>query len=411
MGKSTFTTNPYPNLALSETDRERLLQLAEDLIVDVFPKYESFVVNDKREVKKEQWKVIGTDKNMRVYVERKGWNEDTDDEKDRSTPTPEADPNDSWLSKMPVILAEGTFEGQLNDLMFGTVNPTQQIMRVKASYVKDYSDGAVLANIIVPTAEEPFRSVSVKWNQINLPLNQTGLIQNRDFVCLEATGILHFANGDRIGYQLLQSIEFPETVPTPGTIRAKHRAIGFYRQIGPNVIDTFVFDTVHPGGKVFRSVALEASAKALLSTNNYVICGQTKKLTWRLQHRQAETRMNRHRSSTRNILAGDRMCTVCSRNLAPGSFGFPTVGALGKSSCKLCMNPVCLKCKRPKAISFLTPDGKLLRHKITFCVMCISEVTQMDALPAARDQAEGYQAYNVMASLSGSDILSEDGFC
>ncbi|KAG2945587.1 hypothetical protein PC119_g28610 [Phytophthora cactorum] len=34
---------------------------------------------------------------------------------------------------MPVILAVGTFEGELNDLMFGIVNPTQEIMRVKAS--------------------------------------------------------------------------------------------------------------------------------------------------------------------------------------------------------------------------------------------------------------------------------------
>ncbi|KAE8903277.1 hypothetical protein PF005_g12410 [Phytophthora fragariae] len=346
---------------------------------------------------------------MRVYVERKGWSDDSEDEKDLSTP--QSDPGDNWQRQMPVILAEGTFEGQLNDLMFGTVNPTQEIMRVKASYVKDYSDGAVLANIIVPTTEDPFRSVSVKWTQINLPLNQTGLIQNRHFVCLEATGILHFANGDRVGYQLLHSIEFPETRPTPGTIRAKHRAIGFYRQIAPNVIDTFVFDTVHPGGKVFRSVVLDASAKALLSTNNYVICGQTKKLTWRLQHRQAETRVNRHRSRTLSVLGGNRLCTVCSRNLAPGSFGLPRVGALGKSNCKLCMNPVCHKCKRPKAISFLTPDGKLLRHKIAFCVMCISEVTKMDALPAACDQAEGYQAYNVMASLSGSDVLSDDFDC
>ncbi|KAE8903278.1 hypothetical protein PF005_g12411 [Phytophthora fragariae] len=52
MGKASFTSNPYPKLVLSETDRAELLQLAENLIVEVFPKYESFVVNDKRVVKK-----------------------------------------------------------------------------------------------------------------------------------------------------------------------------------------------------------------------------------------------------------------------------------------------------------------------------------------------------------------------
>ncbi|POM60566.1 hypothetical protein PHPALM_30566 [Phytophthora palmivora] len=403
MGKANFTTNPYPNLALSEADRDMLLQLERDLILEIFPKYEEFVLVDKRKVKRAQWRAIGDDKNLHVYVERSGWNDNDQDEEVESQNS-----TDNWQKNMPTILAVGTFEGELNDLMFGTVNPTQEIMRVKASYVKDYSDGAVLANIVVPTAEDPFRSVSVKWTQINLPLNQTGLIQNRDFVCLEATGILHFANGDRVGYQLLHSIDFPHIQPFPGTVRARHKIIGFYRQISHNVIDTYAFDTVHPGGKVFRSVALKASAEALLSTTNYVVCGQAKKLTWRLQHRQAETRSQRHRSSTRNVLSSEKLCSCCARNLSPGSFGLPRVTALGKSVCKLCMNPVCLKCKRPKGISFLTPDGKLLRHKITFCVMCMSEVTQMNALPAARDQAEGYQAYNVMASLSGSDILSDD---
>ncbi|KAL4115171.1 hypothetical protein PRIC2_014065 [Phytophthora ramorum] len=216
MGKASFTTNPYPNLVLTEADREMLLELERDLIHEVFPKYEAFVVEDKRKVKRAQWKAIGDDKNLHVYVERKDWS-DAENE-----PMLSQDTSDNWQKHMPVILAVGTFEGELNDLMFGTVNPTQQIMRVKAS------------------------------------------------------------------------------------------------------------------------------------------------------------------------------------------FGLPRVGAFRKGTCKLCMSPVCLKCKRPKAISFLTPDGKLLRHKITFCVKCISEVTQLDALPAARDQAEGYQAYSVMASLSGSDVLSDD---
>jgi hypothetical protein len=403
MGKTSFTTNPYPNLVLTEADREELLQLERALILEVFPQYEAFVVKSNRQVKKEQWKSIGDDKNLHVYVERKGWKDDAEDEE-----APGQDSADNWQKNMPVILAVGTLEGELHDLMFGTVNPTQQIMRVKASYVKDYSDGAVLANLLMPTVEDPFRSVSVKWTQINLPLSQTGLVQKRDFVCLEATGILHFANGDRVGYQLLHSIDFPTMQPLPGTIRAKHRIVGFYRQVGPNVIDTFALDTVYPGGKVFRSVALEASAKALLSTTNYVICGQTKKLTWRLQHRQEETRLERHRGSTRSLFGVGKACTVCARSLAPGSFGIPRIGALRASTCKLCMNPMCHKCKRPKGISFLMPDGKLLRHKISFCVMCMSEVTQMDAVPAARDQAEGYQAYNVMNSLSGSDIWSDD---
>lgn len=403
MGKATFTANPYPKLVLTDADRQMLLRLERDLILEIFPQYEEFVLVANRKVDDNQWKSIGDDKNLHVYVKR---NEGHDSNDEEDVPVHES--TDNWQKKMPIILAVGTFEGELNDLMFGTVNPTQEIMRVKASYVKDYSDGAVLANIVVPTAADPFRSVSIKWTQINLPLNQTRLVQNRDFICLEATGILHFVDGDRVGYQLLHSIDFPSTQPLPGTIRARHKIIGFYRQLSHNVIDTYAFDTVHPGGKVFRSVVLRASAEALLSTTNYVICGQAKKLTWRLQHRQAETRSYRHRRQFHNKNDSDGSCTACERDLTPRSFGLPRVAALGKSVCKLCMHSVCFKCKRSKGITFLTPERKLRRHKITFCVMCMSEVSQMDAIPAAQDQAEGYQAYNVMASLSGSDILSDE---
>lgn len=402
MGKGAFQTNPFLDIALTQADREELLALERRLVEETFHMYEHHVVVDNFQVDTTRWKHLRTDKNLRVYVERSKWVDESEDEAPTSDSTGTND-----LNKLPRLLCAGSFQGSLNDLMFGTVNPTQDIMRVKASYVKDYDDGAVLANIIVPTAEDPFRSVTVKWTKIDLPLGKTGLIKNRDFVCLEATGILHFANGDQVGYQLLHSIEFNQTDPLPGTVRARHIITGFYRQSGPNVIDTFAFDTVDPGGNVARKVALSVSAKALVSTNNYVICGQMKKLNWRLQHRQAELRLRRHRSSTREG-SNPNECVACKHTLSPGYLGIPAVRSLGKSTCKLCMNPVCHSCKIVEPISFLTPDGKLLSRKITFCRLCICEVTAMDAIAAARDQAEGYDAYNVMQSLSGSDTVSDD---
>ncbi|KAF4316346.1 hypothetical protein BBO99_00008641 [Phytophthora kernoviae] len=381
MGKARFLSNPYPDVVLTQADCDELLALENRLLEENFRKYESFVVHDHRKVDEVRWKKLTTDENLHVYVERERWMDESEDE----VPTDQVPP-ETVRNNLPKLLCVGTFHGELNDLMFGTVNPTQDIMRVKASYVKDYDDGAVLANVIVPTVDDPFRSVTVKWTQINLPLGSTRLVCNRDFVCLEATGVLHFANGDRVG----------------------HTITGFYRQTNHNVIDTFAFDTVDPGGKVIRKLALLASGEALLSTNNYVTCGQKKKLNWLLQRRVAEARFNRQRSSTRNGFQDESVCVVCKRTLTPGSFGLPRMRGLGKSTCKLCMNPVCSHCKVVKPISFLSPDGKLFKHKISFCRLCICEVNNMDALQAARDQAEGYGAYKMMQSLSGSDTLSDD---
>ncbi|OWZ19251.1 hypothetical protein PHMEG_0006518 [Phytophthora megakarya] len=260
--------------------------------------------------------------------------------------------------------------------MFGTVNPTDDIMHVKASYVGDYSDGAVLATLVKPTAAEPFRSVTV---------NYTKLIRDRDFLCLEASGVLHFANGERVGYLMLHSIESPLVQPLPNVIRAKHNITGFFRQIAPGVIDTFAFDSVEPGGAIMESLLLPVCANALLSATNYVECGLMKKLTWMLQRRQAALRVG----DMIPLLRHEDVCVTCNRNLQPGC-----MKSLWKAKCKMCMGALCFGCKEVKTISFLSPDRKLLRHKITFCGSCVTMATRANAMDAARDQANGYQPYN-----------------
>ncbi|KAE8894348.1 hypothetical protein PF010_g22755 [Phytophthora fragariae] len=48
-------------------------------------------------------------------------------------------------------------------MMFGVVNPTLEVMRIKSSYVDDISRAAVLSTIIEPLLESPFKSLVVKW--------------------------------------------------------------------------------------------------------------------------------------------------------------------------------------------------------------------------------------------------------
>jgi len=305
-------------------------------------------------------------------------------EEDQRCCSPKEDDCEGGSGK-PVVLSVGTFKGHLDDLMFGTVNPTDDIMHVKASYVHDYSDGAVLASLVRPTAAEPFRSLTVKWLRIDLPLNYTGLIKDRDFLCLEASGILYFANSDRVGYMMLHSIETPLVQPLATVVRAKHNITGFFRQIAPNVIDTFAFDSIDPGGNIMESVVLPVCANALLSATNYVECGQMKKLTWMLQRRQAAFRVG----TALPLLRDADRCATCNRDLQTGC-----MKRLHKNKCKMCLASLCFGCKEVKTISFLSPDRKLLRQKVIFCVKCISMAARSSAMDAARDQATGYQAYN-----------------
>uniref|UniRef100_M4C6H6 START domain-containing protein n=1 Tax=Hyaloperonospora arabidopsidis (strain Emoy2) TaxID=559515 RepID=M4C6H6_HYAAE len=189
MPKERFNMSPYHPLPLTLKDQRTLLELESDLVEDTFQKYEKFVLSNSQ-VNLARWKHIKSKDDLHIYVKR------TKGSKGKQTGQCCRSPEEECTGTLkPVVLSVGTFTGQLDDLMYGTVNPTDDIMQVKASYVHDYSDGAVLATLVKPTPADPFRSVTVKWLQIDLPLSYTKLIKDRDFLCLEASGILHFANG------------------------------------------------------------------------------------------------------------------------------------------------------------------------------------------------------------------------
>ncbi|KAG2502336.1 hypothetical protein JM16_009769, partial [Phytophthora kernoviae] len=202
----------------------------------------------------------------------------------------------------------------MDDLMLGVMNPTLDTMRMKASYVHDVNDAAVLAPIIVPTVEDPFLSVVVKWMQRDLPLESTNLIKNRDFVYVEATGMLHFANGERVGYHLMHSTDFPQTPPLPNVVRGNLSICCMFRQLTDLAIDNHSFSTLEPGGELMRFLMLPIAAECLLSSANYEPCGQMTKLAWMLQ--------NRFSKNSRN----SPVCVTCTKNTSKG-----TLGSIGQS--------------------------------------------------------------------------------
>ncbi|ETK77246.1 hypothetical protein F441_16810 [Phytophthora nicotianae CJ01A1] len=391
MSKERFSVKPYPDLQVSEEERKQLIDLVSEFVKGHFQEYEDFVIVNKSQVDENRWKHVKSKDNQHVYAERPQC-----DNRDRDARAMSWDPATAAAEKnLPVVLSVGTLVGDVDDVMFGVVNPTLDVMRIKASYVHDLDSAAVLCSVVEPSVDEPFRSLVIKWMTIDLPLQSTSLVKSRDFVYIEATGIVHFANGERVGYHLLHSIDFPQTKPLPNMIRGNLSVFGFFRQMEQNTIDIYASGTVVPGGKIARFLSIQVAAEALLSATNYVYCGQMKKLSWMLQHRHSSfERQNQTRSEN---------CVVCERKVTKGIRGF-----IGASTCKLCYGCVCYSCKIRKRISFIALDGQLIRRKISFCTKCVSEATKWDAKEAARDQATGYRAYKAFSTSSQSDTRSTE---
>ncbi|RLN77586.1 hypothetical protein BBJ28_00000443 [Nothophytophthora sp. Chile5] len=370
MVKGRFTINPFKELALTPSDTDHLHEISSKIIDSNLARYEDFLTVDKARVDTAHWKLVKSRENAKVYSQK------TTEVGSSAVPLPQTS---GASSDLPSLLCVGTTVGEMEDMMFGVVNPTLEIMRIKASYVDDLSGAAVLANIVEPTLDAPFRSLVVKWMELDIPLQSTGLVKNRDYIYVEATGIVHLENGEKVGYHVLHSVNFPETHDLPGRVRANLSICGFFRQVRANAVEIYVTGLMDFGGDILRMLVVPNMATAFLSTLKYAHCGQMKKLAWMLEKRYAEAK---------ELGAPNRehICVTCSTPITSRK-----LGDFGKSSstCKLCFGFVCHSCKISKKLSFVTPDLLLAQRKVTFCAVCLNGAIRAPAADAARAQLIG----------------------
>ncbi|EGZ23079.1 hypothetical protein PHYSODRAFT_482415 [Phytophthora sojae] len=367
-GGSRFTVNPFPELVLTAEDRSQLIQIAHDLVVAKFAEYQEHI-NNQKYVDQARWKKYSKDGNTMMYLERK-----------KSNPE----------SKLPALLMVGPLPGSLDENMFGLVSPTLESMRIKSSYLKDFNAAAVLATIVEPTVEEPFRSVVVKWMEIDIPGASLGILRNRDYIYLESTGILRLDNGERVGYHLLHSVSFPQTHDLPNRIRGNMSFCGMFHQEVPDKTDCRGTGVMDPGGDMIRALGVMGMAQATMAGLKYSYCGQMKKLAWLLEQKHAEAREH-------GTPAFKPVCVTCQKQVRGKKFG-----EFGRSSstCKLCFGAVCSSCKIPKKLSFIAPDLEMVQRKVTFCAKCLIAATHMDTEEAARVQF--VYKHTVTSSVYGS---------
>ncbi|KAE9108508.1 hypothetical protein PF010_g11887 [Phytophthora fragariae] len=132
--KNRFLSNPFPEVRVSDIERLELIHLVENYMEDYVNKYEEFVLVNRRKVDERRWEYVKSKDKLRVYSER------TRKELSRWGMQPETSLSATQrvqakavTKELPVVMSVGSFVGELDDLMFGVVNPTLNDMRIKAS--------------------------------------------------------------------------------------------------------------------------------------------------------------------------------------------------------------------------------------------------------------------------------------
>lgn len=277
---------------------------------------------------------------------------------------------------LPATLLVGTFPGDLDSVMFGLQSSTEDATRLRASYIGDslIDEKLLAAPLESPSFEDPFRSCTLRWRGVRSGATAARVASGKLFssrsmetVYIESTGVTHLGNGERVGYELLQSVD----VPGFGAFgKSKAQAVisycYVYRQPSPDVMEVFMLGSTSRDG-----VLLGSALSKMHSLHRIVRCAERKKLAWLL---------NASEPTLANTKEGG-CCAECFR-----SFGLWPYR--DERLCSICDERVCASCTGYRQMRFALPfRRKITRTKLAFCGRCLQRADEMSAATVAAYEA------------------------
>ncbi|GLE10961.1 hypothetical protein PINS_up023234 [Pythium insidiosum] len=352
--------SPFSPLELTAADKKELSTISKRLVDEVVEGYERFLWRHNGELSPARWAVVREREDVRVFHDQRTGME-------------------AENKQLHVLLTVGTVVGALDDAMYGVLNHTTDAMRLKTAYVEDTIDNcAVLATVLSPTTERPFQSMTIKWMVKKLPFAVRAMTKNRDAVYVESMGMRKLKNGERIGFQLLHSIDFPQTPPLPMFIRANLSICSIWRQLEPERVQIYTKTFFDVPDKLLLPLVIRSTADALVSVWRFMHCAQMKKITWFTRRRTPILEDGKRRPS----IAAPKGCSACG---APSTRSSQCREVL----CAVCSRVVCKSCRVKRELFFIDLAGRLLRERIKVCVPCLSVAARTKATHVAVEELTG----------------------
>ncbi|TMW61384.1 hypothetical protein Poli38472_012575 [Pythium oligandrum] len=281
--------------------------------------------------------------------------------------------------KVPMIVATGTVEGSLEDVVFGALASDEVSWRLRAAYLKDKTtDSKILSTIIEPTEEDPYKCLCIKWFMREIPVFLSPFVLPRDLLVMEATGIAEDEYGERYGYYMLHEFRHP-TLPDFNSRKIVRCGIShayLCRQLRPDKVQIFSRGFVDTRGDVPQTITVQITAETTISAANTVETSYMKKLGW-LMMRAQQRRLYEKRPP-----AIPR--TICSCNQSKTSSLLP---------CQVCGESFCSRCTVHRKIVVDMTADELIERVLPFCFGCVLTAKQMSPHEVAVDTVVRPRAY------------------
>lgn len=326
----TLPEGAFLPLKLMETDKQALTQQAQQAVQVAIMSSNEFSARGIPDQK--LWRLVKAKESFRIYRERQSKAEIEEKRSHSAEPElPEfVDRTSRFFSSwstttdtvdslpatdfLPAVVGLGTIDGTLGDVMYGSLASDDETWRLKSTYVNDsIEDAKVLATIYGPASDDPYRYLGIKWFTFELPIGVGAVMQRRDFVIVEATGLTQDSAGNQVGYCLYHSIEFPEVpeLKSMKIVRGYTSICFVYRTVTPSVVSVFCRGFLDSGGWAPVSVCALLMADSLLATLNIMECAYMKKLMWTVKQKRRE-QLEEARNRTDSCATS---CYACKRSV------------------------------------------------------------------------------------------------
>ncbi|KAE9343868.1 hypothetical protein PR003_g8762 [Phytophthora rubi] len=400
----------YPSLSAAQAEQIKLM--VQQTLAETLAEYEAHQHKQRRLLPRSHYKTVKKVENLVCYRQRSGVTPEQapvsrpssvhTNSASRTSPTAVyASASDS--DAIPKLVTVGTMVGTLDDVMLGLLATDATSTFIRASYTnEELLDAELLHCIESPTPEKPFQFCGVKWHVVEL----TKITSNRDFVFVEASGVIDRPNGERVGYHIMHSVDLPglgELLEKYQVLRARVMSCHLFRQLQNNTVDVYMKGLVDPRGHMPAAVAIASTVSALLKLGQAVECSHSKKLEHLLELKSAglSSRVShmsiRSSGSFRSMKANGsaKPCAVCSTTLHL----FRSV-----AHCELCSKAVCSRCRVTRRLSYCVGPKALKQKNTIFCTTCVARGSAYSAADVARAEVSA-QTSAKKTALNGLNSL------
>lgn len=164
--------------------------------------------------------------------------------------------------------------------MYGAVATTDEAMKIHSAWTKDnVQDSKILYEIVYEISfDDPFRTAAVKWR----------LYDERDYVSLDATGIINRQSREQVVYSISHSAalsDVPSFESSHGIERGNISVCALYRQTTPTTVECYVrgFFDFKTKNDVLKNISLQAIASQWSAYARKSTCALAKKLSWKVR--------------------------------------------------------------------------------------------------------------------------------